>query len=122
MTKKIFNQSVQQSWKDYKEGFNRLKPIDHAIAKRVGHFWAILGAGTASVSLLTQGISKLFYAIINNNVESSIFSTLGFGLLVGAISYLQFIEWRKENQKVSGLEKMEESMKEQTTLEQTEAV
>ncbi len=100
MTKLIFKQSPRKSWKAWKQGFNKLTPMDHALAKRSGHFWAMLGASTASMALLVQ-VPLGFM----ENILPSI-STMGFGILIGAISYLQFCEWRKENQKISGLEAM----------------
>ena len=109
-TKKIFKQNPIQSWKDWKEGFNRLTPTDHAIAKRAGHFWGTLGASTASMALLLQFPIGFFEHILPST------STLGFGMLIGAISFLQFCEWRKENQKIAGLERMKDITK------QTEAV
>ena len=103
MTKKIFRQSPAKSWKDLKKGFNKLTPMDHALAKRAGHFWGMLGALMASMSLLLQ-------VPFGDKLLPST-STLGFGILVGAISYLQFCEWRKENQKISGLENMKKITK-----------
>lgn len=79
----------------WKEGFSKLTPMDHALAKRTGHLWAFFGGITACAALLIQvpyGKSLLPTATL-----------LGFGVLVGGISYLQFIEWRKENQKIEGL-------------------
>ena len=105
MVKLIFRQSPAKSWKAWKEGFNKLTPMDHAVAKRSGHFWAMLGASTASMALLIQAP----LGFIENVLPST--STLGFGVLIGAISYLQFCEWRKENQKISGLESMKEMTK-----------
>ena len=96
MVKLIFRQNPIKSWKDWKKGFNKLTSMDHAIAKRAGHFWGILGATMASLSLIVQSF---------DGVKLST-STLGFGILVGAIAYLQFIEWRKENQKITSLERM----------------
>ncbi|KKK79155.1 hypothetical protein LCGC14_2836360, partial [marine sediment metagenome] len=32
-------------------------------------------------------------------------------ILIGAISFLQFCEWRKENQKIAGLERMKDITK-----------
>ncbi len=98
MAKLIFRQNPVKSWKAWKKGFNKLTPMDHALAKRAGHFWGMLGASTASASLLVQVPFR--EALLSST------STLGFGVLVGAISYLQFCEWRKENQKISGLESM----------------
>ena len=100
MTKLIFRQSPVKSWKDLKKGFNKLTPMDHALSKRTGHFWAMLGASMASMALLVQ----VPIGFIENILPST--ATMGFGLLIGAISYLQFCEWRKENQKISGLENM----------------
>ena len=100
MVKLIFKQSPIKSWKAWKQGFNKLTPMDHAIAKRSGHFWGMLGASTASMALLIQAP----LGFMENMLPST--STLGFGVLVGAISYLQFCEWKKENQKISGLEDM----------------
>ena len=100
MAKLIFKQSPVKSWKDMKKGFNKLTPMDHALAKRSGHFWGMLGASTASMALLLQAP----IGFLEHMLPST--ATLGFGTLIGAISYLQFCEWRKENQKISGLEKM----------------
>ena len=103
MAKLIFRQSPVKSWNDLKKGFDKLTPMDHAVSKRSGHFWGMLGASTASLSLLLQ--------VPFGDKLLPTTSTLGFGILVGAISYLQFCEWRKENQKISGLEKMNEITK-----------
>lgn len=103
MVKLIFKQNPTKSWKDLKKGFNKLTPMDHALAKRTGHFWGMLGGSTAAMSLLLQ--------VPFREKLSSSTSTLGFGILVAAISYLQFCEWRKEHQKICGLEKMKEISK-----------
>ena len=108
MTKLIFKQNPIKSWKAWKEGFNKLKPMDHALAKRAGHFWGILGASMASMSLLLQ-------VPFRDKLATST-STLGFGILVGAIAYLQFCEWRKENQKISGLETMNKMTEESEAI------
>ena len=100
MVKKIFKQNPVKSWKDLKKGFNKLTPMDHAVAKRSGHFWGMLGGSTACLSLLLQ--------VFLRDEPLVATATLGFGILVGAISYLQFCEWRKENQKISGLDSMKE--------------
>lgn len=105
MVKLIFKQSLGKSWKMWKEGFNKLTPMDHALAKRSGHFWGMMGGSTASMALLIQAP----LGFLENILPST--ATLGFGILVGAISYLQFCEWRKENQKISGLESMRELTK-----------
>ena len=110
MVKLIFRQSLRKSWKAWKLGFNKLTPMDHALAKRSGHFWAMLGASTASMALLVQ----VPIGFIENILPST--STLGFGILIGAISFLQFCEWRKENQKICGLEIMMGITKEQEAV------
>ena len=103
MVKLILKQNPVKSWKDLKKGFNKLTPMDHAVAKRTGHFWGMLGGSTASMSLLLQ-------VPFGDKLLPSI-STLGFGILVAALSYLQFVEWRKENQKITGLDNMKKITK-----------
>ncbi len=105
MVKLIFRQNPRKSLKMWKEGFNKLTPMDHAVAKRSGHFWGMLGASMASMSLLIQAPIGFFENILPST------STLGFGVLVGAISFLQFCEWRKEGQKIVGLENIKEITK-----------
>ena len=63
------------------------------------------------MSLLTQGLYSLVSAILNGEVVPSIVTMFGFGTFIGAISYLQFCEWRKENQKICGLENMKDITK-----------
>lgn len=100
---KILRQNPIQSLKDWKHGFNNLTLLDHALAKRVGHFWGMVGAGTASLSLMLR--ITLDGSFLDNSTKA------GFGLIVAAFGYLQFVEWRRENQKVHGLEKMKELTK-----------
>ena len=100
----ILRQNPLQSLKDWKRGFEELTPLDHSIAKRVAHFWAILGATTAAIALLLQ----VPYG--DETLPTTV--KLGFGIFISAIAYLQFVEYRKENQKVKGLESMKGMMEE----------
>ena len=84
----------------WKEGFRNLTVLDHAYAKRSGHFWGTLGGGCAGLFLILQ-------VPMGKNIMNGA-ATLGFGVLTCAISYLQFVEWRKEDQKVYELLKMKE--------------
>lgn len=104
---KIFRQNPKQSIRDFRKGLNQLTPLDHLRAKEAGHFWGMLGGSTACLSLLLQvPYSEKF-------LSGS--STLGFGILVGGISYLQFVEWRKSKQSIQGLKKMNQVMGAQPT-------
>ncbi len=103
---KILRQNPKQSLKDFKKGLNNLTPKDHMIAKKTGHFWGILGASTASIGILLQ----VPYSI---NFLPGL-SKFGFGILVGAIAYLQFVEWRNERQKLRGFEKLNNSIEKET--------
>ncbi len=102
----ILRQNPVQSLKDFKRGLNNLTPKDHAIAKKSGHMWAIFGATSASFSLLFQ--------IPSSPTLNAALSKLGFGLFVGAIGYLQFVEWRKERQKIKGIENMKIQLEKET--------
>lgn len=102
MTAKLFKQSPAKSWREYKDALRNLTPLDHAQAKQAGHFWAMLGGSTACAALLTQVPGGATYAVR--------FATLGFAILVGGISYLQYVEWRKETQKIENIRAFEEGM------------
>ena len=72
-------------------------------SKKTAHFWGTFGASAACLSLFVRiPYSESF-------IQGA--STLGFGTLIGAIAYLQYIEWRKERQKLNGFAQMKASMK-----------
>jgi len=100
MTPLILRQSPIRSYKMWKEGFRNLTMLDHAHAKRSGHLWGMLGGFTACIFLILQ-------VPMGKNIMNGA-ATLGFGTLTGAIAYLQFVEWRKQEQQVYELKKMKE--------------
>lgn len=99
----ILRQHPKKSWKMFKEGLKNLTPMDHALAKCTGHFWAVFGASAASMALLLQ--------VPYGDQVLPTSTKAGFGIFVGAIAWLQFVEWRKEKQKIFGLEQMKSLMK-----------
>ena len=104
----LFRQNPIRSFKMWKDGFNKLTPLDHAIAKREGHLWAIFGAWTASSSLFVQ-------SPYSTDLSSAMVK-IGFGVFVSALGWLQLVEWRKEKQKVMSLKSMGEMMEEQNGI------
>lgn len=96
----LFKQSPIKSYKMWKEGFRNLTPLDHCFAKRSGHFWGMFGGTTACLALLAQ-------IPFGHNVISGA-ASLGFGIMTGGFAWLQFVEWRKEEQKIYELKKMME--------------
>ncbi len=74
-----------------KEGYKNLKPIDHIKAKKNGHLWAVIGGSLALTVMLYNGI---WY----------------FSVFIAALIWLQFVELRKERQKIDGIVKMEQLM------------
>lgn len=97
----LFRQSPVKSFRMWKAAFNEITPLQHALAKSAGHFWGMLGGSCATSALFLQ---LLFF-------DGSGFGALtmfGFGVFVGAISYLQFVEWRKAEQQIKGIRDMNE--------------
>jgi hypothetical protein len=98
----LFRQSPVKSMRMWKEGFSKLTPLDHSYAKRDGHLWAIFGATTFSLTFLVQVASMGSWLMT--------FQKAGVGIFVGAIAYLQFVEYRKETQKIKELNDMKQYM------------
>lgn len=100
---KILRQSPIQSYKDLRKGFNELTPLDHAYSKRIGHFWGMFGG--------TAGALSLAFRAPHADSNLSEVSMFGFAFIVGSFAWLQFVEWRKEDQKINELKKMKEEIK-----------
>jgi len=100
---KILRQSPGKSLKDFKRGLDNLTPEDHMRSKIVFHSWAMLGASTASMSL--------FLRVFSADSILSGASSVGFSIFILGIAGLQFVEWRKERQKLKGFDKMNKLMK-----------
>ncbi|KKM18812.1 hypothetical protein LCGC14_1661880 [marine sediment metagenome] len=90
-------ETKQSFIKKLKEGYKKLTPLDHARAKKSGHQWAIIGGALAIGVMFYRGV---WY----------------FALFLGAIIWLQYVELRKEKQKIDGIIKMQEQMDQQTNI------
>ena len=101
----LFKQSPIKSFRMWKEALNHLTPIDHAEAKKSGHFWATLGS-------LAAGSSVVMMTDYSKGLLSSI-SNISFGIIVLAFGYIQYSSWREERQKIKGLEEMKKSMEDE---------
>ncbi len=110
----ILRQSPKKSLKDFKRGLKELTTQDHMNSKIAFHLWAMIGASTASMSFLLR--------IFNSDSISSVASTLGFGIFIGAISGLQFVEWRKEKQKLNNFDKMNDIIKKSQAVNKHDGV
>ena len=105
----ILRQSPKKSLKDFKRGLSQLTPKDHMRSKIVFHSWATFGATMASLSLLLR--------VFDTNNILSAGSTLGFGIFVAGMAGLQFVEWRKEKQKLTNLDNMTKLIKKNKSME-----
>lgn len=108
----ILKQSPRQSLKDFKRGLNELTPRDHMESKIVFHFWAMFGATTASISL--------FLRIFSTESILSRTSSISFSIFILAIAGLQFVEWKKERQKLKSFKDMNKLMKENVEVSNNE--
>jgi len=75
-----------------KEGYKKLTLLDHAKAKMQGHIGAVVGGLLAMIVLM---IREVWFIVV----------------FIGAITWLQYVELRKEVGNVAGLEKMELELK-----------
>lgn len=83
--------------KRLKEGYKKLTPLDHARAKKSGHLWAVIGGILATAVTTYNG-------------------SWHWGIFLLAITWLQYVELRKEKQRIDGIIKMQEMVAAQNKI------
>lgn len=96
MTKSKFMQNFKklgpkEFFKKWGEGFKKLPPLELAKSKRDGHAWAVIGGSVAVAYMAAFG---LWYFII----------------FMSAVTYLQWIEYKKMLQQINGMKELQKQM------------